>query len=99
MTTTNIGSVGTETLLSVNGATFGYGNVEIVRNLSLTVGAGEVVALLGANGAGKTTTLLGIAGVLNCARGSVSWLGSEDRTPLHTRVRNGLGFVPGDQAI
>jgi len=99
MTTTQSRPTGTESLLTVDGATFGYGNVEIVRELSLTVCAGEVVALLGANGAGKTTTLLGIAGVLGCAQGSVTWLGRSDRAPLHTRVRNGLGFVPGDQAI
>jgi branched-chain amino acid transport system ATP-binding protein len=89
----------TEPLLTVNGATFGYGSVQIVRNLSMTVRAGEIVALLGANGAGKTTTLLGIAGVLKCSEGSVSWLGRDSRAPLHTRVRNGLGFVPGDQAV
>lgn len=99
MITTEAGTTAAEPLLNVNGATFGYGSVEIVRNLSMTVRAGEVVALLGANGAGKTTTLLGIAGVLNCSHGSVSWLGRDRRAPLHTRVRNGLGFVPSDQAI
>jgi branched-chain amino acid transport system ATP-binding protein len=70
-----------ELLLDVQNATFGYGPVSIVRNLTMSVRAGEVVALLGANGAGKTTTLLGIAGVLDCAEGSVSWLGHDSRGP------------------
>jgi branched-chain amino acid transport system ATP-binding protein len=88
-----------ELLLDVQKATFGYGPVLIVRNLTMSVRAGEVVALLGANGAGKTTTLLGIAGVLNCAEGSVSWLGHDRSAPLHVRVQRGLGFVSGEQAI
>jgi branched-chain amino acid transport system ATP-binding protein len=88
-----------ELLLDVREATFGYGPVSVVRNLTMSVRAGEVVALLGANGAGKTTTLLGIAGVLNCSAGSVSWLGHDTGAPLHVRVQRGLGFVPGEQAI
>jgi len=88
-----------ELLLDVQKATFGYGPVSIVRNLTMSVRAGEVVALLGANGAGKTTTLLGIAGVLGCTEGSVSWLGHDTSAPLHARVQRGLGFVPGEQAI
>lgn len=89
----------TDLLVDVRGATFGYGPVSVVRNLTMSVRAGEVVALLGANGAGKTTTLLGIAGVLTCSEGSVRWLGYDGKAPLHVRVRRGLGFVPGDQAI
>jgi branched-chain amino acid transport system ATP-binding protein len=93
------GSPPAELLLDVRKATFSYGPVSIVRNLTMTVRAGEVVALLGANGAGKTTTLLGIAGVLGCTEGSVSWLGHDASAPLHVRVQRGLGFVPGEQAI
>jgi branched-chain amino acid transport system ATP-binding protein len=93
------GGTATELLLHVRKATFGYGPVSIVRNLAMSVRAGEVVALLGANGAGKTTTLLGIAGVLGCTEGSVSWLGHDATAPLHVRVQRGLGFVPGEQAI
>jgi branched-chain amino acid transport system ATP-binding protein len=93
------GSRPAEILLDVRKATFGYGPVTVVRNLDMSVRAGEVVALLGANGAGKTTTLLGIAGVLGCTEGSVSWLGHDASAPLHVRVQRGLGFVPGEQAI
>jgi branched-chain amino acid transport system ATP-binding protein len=89
----------TELLLDVQKASFGYGPVSIVRNLSMSVRVGEVIALLGANGAGKTTTLLGVAGVLDCSEGSVRWLGYDSNAPLHVRVQRGLGFVPGEQAI
>jgi branched-chain amino acid transport system ATP-binding protein len=98
--TTNTGhGQDAEVLLDVRAAAFGYGPVSIVRHLTMSVRAGEVVALLGANGAGKTTTLLGIAGVLTCSEGSLRWLGYDGSAPLHVRVRRGLGFVPGDQAI
>ena len=88
-----------DAILEVENASFGYGNIPIVRHLSLTVHAGQVVALLGANGAGKTTTLLGVAGELRCAEGTVRWLGRETKAPLHVRAKQGLGFVPGEQAI
>lgn len=88
-----------DVLLEVTDATFGYGPVTIVRNLTMSVAPGEVVALLGANGAGKTTTLLGIAGILRPTSGHVRLLGSHSRSALHTRARNGLGFVSGEHSI
>jgi len=51
-------------MLSVRGLTVSYGAVRAVRGLSIEVGAGEIVALIGANGAGKTTTVKAIAGLL-----------------------------------
>jgi len=50
--------------LELDNVSLAYDRTPVVRNLTLTVGAGEVVALLGANGAGKTTTLRGISGLL-----------------------------------
>ena len=46
----------------------GYGAIDVLKDLTLEVGAGEIVALLGANGAGKSTTLLTIAGVVPLRR-------------------------------
>ncbi len=51
----------------------GYGAIDVLKELTLEVGAGEIVALLGANGAGKSTTLLTIAGVVPVRSGTVTW--------------------------
>ncbi|MFZ0043676.1 MAG: ATP-binding cassette domain-containing protein [Solirubrobacteraceae bacterium] len=77
----------------------GYGGVEIVRDLSLEVQAGEVVALLGANGAGKTTTLLTLAGELAPLGGEVLMDGERTTAPLHRRARKGLAFVTEERSI
>ena len=77
----------------------GYGGVEIVRDLSLEVHAGEVVALLGANGAGKTTTLLTLAGELAPLGGEVLIDGERTTAPLHRRARKGMAFVTEERSI
>ena len=51
----------------------GYGAIDVLKDLTLEVGAGEIVALLGANGAGKSTTLLTIAGVVPVRSGTLTW--------------------------
>lgn len=77
----------------------GYSSGLAVRNVSLTVHPGEVVALLGANGAGKTTTLLSLAGELRPKSGDVLWQGSKHRQPLHKRAKKGLCYVPDDGGV
>lgn len=72
-----------------------YGKSHSVQDVSLQVGPGEVVALLGRNGAGKTTTCAGIMGLLSGASGSVRVNGDEvGRAMPHKRARAGLGYVP-----
>ncbi|MDB4873028.1 MAG: putative branched-chain amino acid transporter ATP-binding protein [Gemmatimonadales bacterium] len=88
-----------EPVLRTSGVSFGYNNVPVVRDLSLTVGAGEVVALLGANGAGKTTTLLGLAGVMRPFGGAVVLAGHPAPHTLHRRARRGLSFVPSERPV
>jgi ABC-type branched-subunit amino acid transport system ATPase component len=89
----------TNPVLEVDGLTAGYGDVAVVRNLDLTVGAGEVVALLGPNGGGKTTTLLTISGLIAPMRGSIRFLGAPvDRRP-HRLSRSGLAHVPDDRGL
>jgi branched-chain amino acid transport system ATP-binding protein len=87
-------------VINVEGLSAGYGGVPIVRNLSLTVGAGEVVALLGPNGAGKTTTLLTLSGLLAPIAGQVDVLGA---TILgvrpHLLPRRGVAHVPEDRSL
>ena len=86
------------TLLEAAKITLGYGNVPVVRELSMSVGKGEIVSLLGANGAGKTTTLLGLAGALRPMAGETSFGGTAWH-PLHRRARRGLAFVPADRLV
>jgi len=87
-------------LIEVDNLNAGYKGVSVVRNLNLTVNAGEVVALLGSNGAGKTTTLLTIAGVLPAISGEVWVLGrSVKKKRVHQIARRGLALVPADRGL
>jgi branched-chain amino acid transport system ATP-binding protein len=60
-------------MLKLDRVQAGYGAIEVLKDLSLEVNKGEIVALLGANGAGKSTTLLTIAGVVPVRQGSITW--------------------------
>jgi branched-chain amino acid transport system ATP-binding protein len=72
-----------------------YGDLVGVADVSLTVEAGTVVALLGSNGAGKTTTLNAIAGLVPVARGKVSWRGEAiSGQPAYAIVGKGLALSP-----
>src|SRR5476649_2790475 len=62
-------------MLKLDQVRAGYGAIEVLKSLSLEVGASEIVALLGANGAGKSTTLLTIAGVVPVRGGTITWQG------------------------
>jgi branched-chain amino acid transport system ATP-binding protein len=82
-------------LLIVDGLTVAYGAVVAIRNVSLEVAPGEIVATLGPNGAGKTTLLRAIAGALKPQRGTVTFDG-RDLTGLvpEAVVRRGIALVP-----
>ncbi len=71
----------------------GYGQLKIVRGLSLTCRSGELTVLLGRNGAGKTTTLSTIAGLLPALGGEVSLHGVPQRGSTVSRIKSGLGLV------
>jgi branched-chain amino acid transport system ATP-binding protein len=60
-------------MLTLDRVHAGYGAIEVLKNFSLEVNTGEIVALLGANGAGKSTTLLTIAGVVPVRSGQITW--------------------------
>lgn len=79
-------------LLTLKDVTAGYSGVTILRDVSLTVPEGEIVALIGANGAGKTTTLRAISGLIRPSKGSIAF---EDTTvhTLPTQKIVGLGLV------
>ena len=72
-----------------------YGAIHALKGVSLTVGDGELVSLIGANGAGKTTTLHTISGLLHAASGSVMLDGKDlQKVPGNTIINLGLAHVP-----
>lgn len=88
-----------EVLVQTAGLASGYGSQPVVRNLSISVRAGEVVVLLGPNGAGKTTTMLAIAGELPAMEGTIELFGEVTHAPLHHRARRGLAYIPEERAV
>ena len=78
----------------------GYDGSPVVRDLSLHVDRGEVVALLGPNGAGKTTTMSTIAGLLPCVGGRIELEGADiEGVPAHKLARRGVSLVPEGRAL
>lgn len=82
-------------MLSVSGLSAYYGDLKAVNSVSLEVGKGEVVALVGANGAGKSTLMKALAGIHHQVEGEVSF-GGRDITTLQDvdRVSLGISLVP-----
>jgi branched-chain amino acid transport system ATP-binding protein len=90
----------TESVLEVSGLAFAYDGALAVRDVSLTVQPGEIVALLGANGAGKSTTVRMIAGVLRPQRGAIRFGGEAlAGSPSHVVVRRGITLVPEGRLV
>ena len=90
----------TDPLLAIEGLSAGYDQAPVIRGLDLTVGAGEVVGLLGANGAGKTTTLRVISGLVRPLQGSVRFGGLDLAAVSPTqRARRGIVHVPEGRGI
>jgi branched-chain amino acid transport system ATP-binding protein len=86
--------------LRAEGLTSGYGGVPVIRDISIAVGPGEVVAIIGPNGAGKSTLLKSLVGILRLSAGKIL-LGTEDVTgrPPEDLANRGVGYVPQVQDI
>jgi branched-chain amino acid transport system ATP-binding protein len=84
-----------EPLLAVTGLRAGYGSIEVLHDVSVTLERGALCAIVGANGAGKTTLLLAVSGIVPKRAGHVRFDGA-DVTALrpHVLVRRGLLHVP-----
>jgi len=87
-------------MLQAKGLHTYYGKSHILHGVSLAVGRGEVVGLLGRNGVGKSTTLKAIAGIVRPSAGEVHFQGSPiSGLPSHRVARRGIGYVPEDRRI
>ena len=87
-------------VLELEGLTTGYEDAAVVRELDLSVGEGEVVALLGANGAGKTTTLRAVSGMVDPMAGSIAFGGRDlAGKSISGRARMGIAHVPENRGL
>ena len=87
-------------MLSVTDVQVAYGKTPALKGVSLSVGSGEIVSIIGRNGVGKTTLLKTIIGLLRAELGTLV-LDGEDitRLPAHDRARRGIGYVPQGRMI
>lgn len=87
-------------MLQVDRINVFYGDIQALREVSLSVSSGEIISLLGGNGAGKTTTLKTISGLLKPASGSITFDGSKiHQLPAHRIVEMGISQVPEGRRI
>jgi branched-chain amino acid transport system ATP-binding protein len=89
-----------EPLLAVENVDAGYGETQVLRDLSLSINEGEIVSLVGRNGAGKTTTLRTINGILHPTAGTIRYRGEDISAldPAQTATR-GVSLVPEERQI
>jgi ABC-type branched-subunit amino acid transport system ATPase component len=73
-------------ILEIDAMHAGYDGAPVVRNLTLSVAPGEIVALLGANGAGKTTTLRTVSGIVRPLRGDIRIAGTDTSTVSASQI-------------
>lgn len=86
--------------LEIDGLSVAYGGVHALRDISLTVPQGAVVALLGPNGAGKSTTLRTVSGIVRAERGTITAFGRRiERAPAYRIARMAVVHVPEGRGI
>jgi branched-chain amino acid transport system ATP-binding protein len=87
-------------ILTIEGLVSGYGKMEVLHGISLSVRKGEIVGLIGPNGAGKSTVLKASAGLLRVTSGKVIFLNKEvTNCPPHQVVEKGLAFNPQGRVV
>ena len=87
-------------ILSLNNLYAGYGQTEILHNLSIYIDPNEIVAIIGPNGAGKSTAMKSVLGLLNITGGTITLNGDEiTHTPAAEVVRLGISYVPETQNV
>jgi branched-chain amino acid transport system ATP-binding protein len=89
-----------DAILEIKNLGAGYGRIEVLHDISMTVNRGEIVTVVGANGAGKSTTLKSIFGLTRIMSGHVIFEGSEITSmKAHRLVPRGLAYVPQERSI
>jgi branched-chain amino acid transport system ATP-binding protein len=87
-------------LLELEGLTAGYGVAVVLEGVSLSLEAGDSLAVLGRNGVGKTTLLMTIVGLTTLQGGAIRWRGLDIAAlPAHRRANAGLGWVPQERGM
>lgn len=90
----------TQTMLNVKDLQVAIGAVDILRGVSLSVGEGEMVGLVGRNGAGKTTTLRALMGLVPVNLGQISFRAQDVvKMPANRRAELGIGYMPEDRKL
>jgi urea ABC transporter ATP-binding protein UrtE len=89
-----------DSLLTTTMLRAGYATGDVLQDVSIEVGAGEVVGVLGRNGVGKSTLMRAIIGLLPARTGSIVYCGQEiTRQPANRRAALGIGYVPQGREI
>ena len=87
-------------MLTLSAVSARYGSVPAISDVSISVGEGEAVGLLGANGAGKSTTLRAISGLIRAPSGSITFLGADlAALPPHKIAELGIAHVPEGRQV
>ncbi|MBI5605081.1 MAG: ABC transporter ATP-binding protein [Deltaproteobacteria bacterium] len=87
-------------MLKIRSLSVHYSNIQVLKEVSLDIEAGEIVAFIGANGAGKTTTLKGISGLKGISSGTIEFLGQEiNSLSPEAIVRKGIAHCPEGRRI
>lgn len=88
------------TVLSLDNLSTGYGRKQVVFDVSMHVGEGEIVGVLGHNGSGKSTTIKTVLGVLPALGGRVTYLGQDvTRRGSRLNVRHGMALIPSERFV
>jgi branched-chain amino acid transport system ATP-binding protein len=87
-------------LLSIENLSAGYGELSVLRRVSLHIEEGEIVVLIGPNGAGKSTVLKSVVGLTHRTEGSILFRGKDiTKLPTHALLEEGIGFVPQGRLV
>ena len=87
-------------MLTLSGVSAGYGSVAAINDVSIAIGEGEAVGLLGANGAGKSTTLRAISGLVRPTAGTITFLGTSIASlPAYKVTELGIAHVPEGRQV